>query len=105
MLVKHDQPSNGFDNVCLLVHNNDGSGSQTGLSGHQTVKVHENVLAYTLWNQRGTGSSWNNGQQIIPAPNHISRMSLNQLLEWNAHFFLHSARSVHVARDVEQFSA
>lgn len=45
MLVKESQPSNGLDDVSLFVHDDDSGRSQTGLSGNQCIKIHQDVIA------------------------------------------------------------
>ncbi len=41
------EPCDGLDDVCLLVHDDDGGSAQAGLSGDQSIKVHQDFVANT----------------------------------------------------------
>ena len=45
VLVEFNQSRNGFDDVRLLVHNNQSGRSQAGLSRYQRIEIHEYFLA------------------------------------------------------------
>ena len=104
VLVKHDQPSNGLDDVRLFVHYNDSCRSKAGLNSDQSIEVHDSFVTDMFWDHRGRWSTRNDAQQVIPSSNHIPSMSLNQFLQRNGHFFLNCAWIVDMAWDVEQLS-
>jgi hypothetical protein len=41
------EPCDGLDDICLLVHDDDGGSAQAGLSGDQSIKVHQDFVANT----------------------------------------------------------
>ena len=47
MLVKVDEARDAANDVSTLIHDNDGSRSQSSLGLHQGVKVHQYVIAHT----------------------------------------------------------
>merc|ERR1719324_1074353 len=51
VLVEQSEPGDGFDHVCLLVHDDDGGSAETSLGSHQGIKVHHDVIANLLRNE------------------------------------------------------
>lgn len=50
-----------------------------------------------LRNQRGRRTSGNNSEQVVPPADDVTGVSLDQLLEGDAHLLLDCAGGVHVA--------
>ena len=48
VLVEFNQSRNGFDDIRLLVHHDQSGSAQTRLRRHQSVKVHQHVIAHTV---------------------------------------------------------
>ncbi len=73
------------------------------LDSLQCIKVHKNIITDTLGKKGHQGSSRNDSQQVVPTASHPTTMSLNELLQKNAHLLFHHAPLVHMSRHTEQF--
>ena len=51
------------------------------------------------------GAAGDYGLEVIPAANHTTTVSIDQLLEWDTHLFFNSDRVVDVTTDAEEFGA
>lgn len=76
MLVELDQPGDGFDDVRLLVHHDDGRRAQRSLHRHQSVKVHQRLLAHAASDiqTNNTSQSQIGGPSL---PRRVQRIALN----------------------------
>merc|ERR1719447_1265751 len=64
---------------------------------------HPLIIAHLFWNHRRRRTTGDDSQQIVPSSNDVTSMSLDEILEWNRHFFFNCARVVYMSRNVEQF--
>merc|ERR1740117_1748470 len=105
VLVELSQAQNGVDNVRLVVHNDDGCGTQTTPPVLQVVEVHNGLFALRTGQHRHGGPTRNDGLQVAPAADDATTVTLDQLLEGDRHLLFDRARVVHVTRDAEKFDA
>lgn len=105
VLVELGESQNCVNHVRLLVHHDHGSSAQTRSALFKVVKVHD-CLRTLLSIQHGhRRPAWDDRLEIVPATNHAPCVSLDQLLQWDAHLFFHRDRVVNVATDAEQLCA
>ncbi len=105
VLVEVRETSNSLDNVSALVHDNDGSSTETRLDLTEGIKVHEHSVADVLGEGVDRGATWNNGEEVVPAATNTTTVTLDQFFEGDGHLFLHGARVVDVAGDAEELGA
>merc|ERR1719504_618076 len=105
VLVEHCKPCNCLNHICLFVHHNDSCCTKTSLLGHQIIKVHQNLVTNPFRDEGSRAATRDNTEEVVPASNHSTTVSLYQLLQRDAHLLLHGAGVVHVARDVEKLGA
>lgn len=105
VLVKGRQAGDGTDDVCRLVHDDDGGGTKTGLGVLEGVEVHELVVAHALGDDGGGGTTGDDGQKVVPATTDTTAVAIDQLTERDGHLLLDGARVVDVARDTEQLGS
>src|SRR5690554_1365178 len=99
------QPSNRFDDIGRLVHDDHGSRSERRLALTKTVEIHraiDDVFCLDHWARSATGD---HGEKIIPAATDTATMLFDELTEGDAHFFFDGARRVDVTDEHEQLGA
>merc|ERR1712136_562718 len=52
--------------------------SQTGLSRHQRVKIHEHFLAHIFGNHRCAGTAGDNGKEVVPSTDDTTSVALDE---------------------------
>merc|ERR1719285_596846 len=105
VLVEHCKPCNCLNHICLFVHHNDSCCAKTSLLGHQVIKVHQNFITPPLRNEGSGAATRDNTEEVVPASNDTTAVSLYELLQGDAHLLLYGAGVIHVARDVEKLGA
>jgi hypothetical protein len=105
VVVELAETGDGTDNVGGLVHDDDSSGTETGLRILECVKVHELVVA-DLPGKDGSGrATRNDSLEVVPATNDTTAVLVNKLTERDGHLLLDGARVVDVTRDTEELGA
>ena len=103
VFVKGRQSRDGPDDVCALVHDDDGRRAQPRLAVLEGVKVHQ-LLVADRFGEDGRGrAAGDDGLEVVPATPDATGVLLNQLLQRNRHFFLHGAGVVNVTGNAEEF--
>lgn len=104
VVVELAETGDGADNVSGLVHDDDGSSTETGLRILECVEVHELVVA-NLPGQNGSGGATRDDSlEVVPASNDTTAVLVNELTERDGHLLLDSAGVVDVARNTEELS-
>lgn len=102
VVVELAETGDGADNVSGLVHDDDGSSTETGLRVLECVEVHELVVANLPRENGSGGTTGNDSLEVIPAANDTTAVLVNKLAERDRHLLLDSAGIVDVARDTEE---
>ena len=109
----------GGDNVCALIHDDDGTCAETRLCILQRVVIHPSPHLSARWKEhqhahsqdflalgrredRDGASARNYTKQVIPSANNASTVFLYKLLQRDAHLLLHNTRVIDMATDAEQ---
>jgi len=100
--VELGESQDGIDDVGLVVHHDDGGGTESASSVLEVVKVHEGLVALLLGQHRHRGATGNDSFEVVPAADDALAMSLDELSERNAHLLLDSDGVVDVPADTEQ---
>ncbi len=103
VLIEFWKSQNGFDDISLLVHNDNGGSSQTTFEFSQSVEVHQNIFAEFFGQESDWRSTWNDGFQVVPSSDDTSTVSVNELSQWDWHFLFNGARIVDVTWNAEKF--
>lgn len=103
VLIEFWKSQNGFDNISLLVHDDNGGSSQTAFEFSQSVKVHQNILTEFFGQKSDWRSTWNDSFEVVPSTDDTSAVSVNELSQWDWHFLFNCAWIVDVAWNTEKF--
>lgn len=102
VLVEGGQTRDGANNVGRLVHDDNGSGTETTLRVLQGVEVHELVVTNGLGKDGSRGSTGNDSEEVVPAATDTSTVAVDQLAQGDRHLLLDSAGVVDVSGDTEK---
>lgn len=102
MVVELGKTGNGADNVGRLVHDDNGSGTETRLRVLERVKVHQLVVADVLGKDGGRRATGNDSLEVVPAALDTTAVLVDELAKRNGHLLLDSARVVDVTGDGEE---
>lgn len=102
VLVEGRQTGDGADDICGLVHDNDGSCAQTGLGVLEGVEVHELVVGHGLGDDGSRRATGDNGEQVVPTTADTSTVLLDQLAQRDGHLLLDCDGVVDVTGDTEK---
>jgi len=102
VLIELGESEDGIDNVSLLVHNDDGGGTETTLSVFKVVEIHQGFVALFFGQAFDGGATWDDGLQVVPSTDDTLAMSFNQFSERNTHLFLDGYWVINVTRNTEQ---
>ena len=103
--VELRQTEDGVDDVGLVVHDDDSSGTETRPAVLQVIEVHDGLRALLLVEHGHRGATWDDGLEVVPATNDTATVSVNKLSERDAHFLLNSDWVVDVTTDAEELGA
>ena len=102
VVVELGETGDGANNIGALVHDNNGSRSETRLRILESIEVHELVVANLLGKDGSRRTTRDNSLEVVPATNDTTAVLVNQLAERDRHLLLNSARVVDVTRDTEK---
>lgn len=103
--VEVAETADGSDNVGALVHDDNGSSTETRLAVLEGVKVHQLVVADVLGQDRSRRATGDDGQKVIPSTSNTTTVLVNQLTQGNRHLLLDGDGVVDVTRDTEELGA
>lgn len=93
------------NNIGTLVHDNDGSGTETRLAILEGIKVHQLFVADVLGENGSGRTTGDDGLEVVPSTSDTTTVLLNQLSERDGHLLFDSDGVVDVAGDTEELSA
>lgn len=105
VLVELSEAENGIDNISLLVHDDDGCGTETTLDILESVEVHQDLTANFLGKHRDGGTARDDSLKVVPAADHTTAVPVNQLTKRDAHLFLNSDGIVDMTTNTEELGA
>lgn len=103
--VEVAETADGPDNIGALVHDDNGSSTETRLAILEGVKVHQLVIADVLGQDRSGRTTGDDGQKVIPSTSNTTTVLVNQLTQGNRHLLLDGDGVVDMARDTEELGA
>jgi hypothetical protein len=102
VVVELAETGDGADDVGGLVHDDDGSRTETGLRVLEGVKVHELVVADVLGEDGGGRATGDDGLEVVPAADDTAAVLVDELAERDGHLLLDGGGVVDVAGDTEE---
>lgn len=102
VVVELAQAGDGADDVGRLVHDDDGSGTETGLGVLERVEVHELVVADVLGEDGRGGATGDDSLQVVPTASDATAVLVDQLLKGDGHLLLDGSGVVDVTGDTEK---
>lgn len=105
VLVELGKAEDGVDDVGLLVHDDDGSGTETTLHVLECVEVHDNFAADLFGEHWHRGTSWDDSLKVVPTTDHTAAVPFDKLTQRDTHLLLNSDWIVDMTTDTEELSA